>query len=211
MLLRHLHQADAHPIRVPNPHLQQPPRLPLRLPQDRHATLVELPSHRGQLTHLQPQRHARCRWPGSATRQLQEPATQEEDGAPLRAAAELTVDGQPQRVPVEDPAALGVGWMQQQTAASPGNSATTRICPTIWQSKSVNSSADTHNSQGEIEQSASTFRSQSKVSPHDARNSGPVDRAAPPRTTKGGCYAGRSGRRLRRGRDRGVPSVGDVD
>jgi hypothetical protein len=27
------------------------------------------------------------------------------------------------------------------------------------------------------------------VSPHDARNSGPVDRAAPPRTTKGGCYA----------------------
>jgi hypothetical protein len=25
------------------------------------------------------------------------------------------------------------------------------------------------------------------VSPHDARNSGPVDRAAPPRTTKGGC------------------------
>jgi hypothetical protein len=27
------------------------------------------------------------------------------------------------------------------------------------------------------------------VSPHDARNSGPVDRAAPPRITKGGCYA----------------------
>jgi hypothetical protein len=33
------------------------------------------------------------------------------------------------------------------------------------------------------------FDRSQKVSPHDARNSGPVDRAAPPRTTKGGCYA----------------------
>jgi hypothetical protein len=77
--------------------------------------------------------------------------------------------------------------------------------------KSVNSSAGTHNSQGEIEQSASTFRSQSKVSPHDARNSGPVDRAAPPRTTKGGCYARAKQAKTGVVGDRGVSSVGDVD
>ena len=55
---------DAHPVWVGDPHLQQPPRLPLRLPQDPHATLTELPSHPGQLAHLQPQRHARG--PGGA-------------------------------------------------------------------------------------------------------------------------------------------------
>jgi hypothetical protein len=46
-------------LAVLSPQLQQPPRLPLGLPQDLHPTLAELPSHRGQLTHLQPQRHAR--------------------------------------------------------------------------------------------------------------------------------------------------------
>src|SRR5829696_8589042 len=60
MVLRHLHDADAHPIGVRDPHLQQPPRLPLRLPQDPNATLAELLSRRGQLANLQPQRHARC-------------------------------------------------------------------------------------------------------------------------------------------------------
>jgi len=54
---------------------------------------------------------------GGAARQLQEPAAQEEDRAPLRPAAELAVDGQPQRVAVEDPAALRVGWVQQRAAA----------------------------------------------------------------------------------------------
>jgi hypothetical protein len=37
--------------------------------------------------------------------------------SPLRPAAELAVDGQPQRVAVEHPAALGVGWAQQHAAA----------------------------------------------------------------------------------------------
>jgi hypothetical protein len=54
---------------------------------------------------------------GGAARQLQEPATQEEDGAPVRAAAELAVDGQPEDVAGEDSAALGVGWVQQHAAA----------------------------------------------------------------------------------------------
>src|SRR5215207_234432 len=117
MLRRHLHNADPHPIRVHNPHLKQPPRLPPRLPQDRHATLTELPPHPGQLTHLQPQRHARGWRRGGAARQLQEPATQKEDRAPVGPAAELAVDGQPQRVAVEHPAALGVGGVQQQAAA----------------------------------------------------------------------------------------------
>src|SRR5829696_8576640 len=117
MLLRHLHDAAAHPIRVRDPHLQQPPRLPPGLPQDLHATLAELPPHPGQLAHLQPQRHARGWRRGSAARQLQKPATQEEDRAPLGSAAEFAVDGQPQRVAIEDPAALRVGWVQQHAAA----------------------------------------------------------------------------------------------
>ena len=59
---------------------------------------------------------------------------------------------------------------------------------------------DCETGQGEIEQSASTFRSQSKGVTSRRQDSGPVDRAAPPRTTKGGCSPGRSGRSLRRGR-----------
>ena len=43
--------------------------------------------------------------------------TQEEDRAPIRPAAELPVDRQPQRVAVEHPAALQVGWVQQHAAA----------------------------------------------------------------------------------------------
>ena len=45
---------------------------------------------------------------GGAARQLQEPATQEEDRTPVRPAAELAVARQPQRVAVEHLAALRV-------------------------------------------------------------------------------------------------------
>jgi hypothetical protein len=117
MLRRHLQDTNTHPVRVGDPHLQQPPRLPPGLPQDRHATLAELPSHPGLLAHLQPQRHARGWRRGRAARQLQEPATQEEDRAPFCPAAELAVDRQSERVAVEHPAALGVGWAQQHAAA----------------------------------------------------------------------------------------------
>jgi len=64
----------------------------------RHARRA--PAAPGQLPHLQPQRHGRSWRRGRAARQLQEPATKEEDRAPLRAAAELAVDGQPQHVAV---------------------------------------------------------------------------------------------------------------
>jgi hypothetical protein len=42
---------------------------------------------------------------------------QKEERTPVRPAAELAVDGQPRRVPVEHPAALGVGRVQQHAAA----------------------------------------------------------------------------------------------
>src|SRR5918993_1088477 len=116
MLRRHLHDADAQPVRVGDPHLQQSPRLPPRLPQNPNAAFAELLSRRGQVAHLQPQRHARGWRLGGPSRQLQEPAAQEEDHAPLRPRAELAVDRQPQRVAVEHPAALRVGWVQQHAA-----------------------------------------------------------------------------------------------
>ena len=78
---------------------------------------AELPSHRSQLAHLQPQRHARDWRCSSTARQLQEPATQEEDRAPVRPTAELAVDRQAQPVAVEHPATLRVGWVQQHPAA----------------------------------------------------------------------------------------------
>jgi hypothetical protein len=63
---------------------------------------------------------------------------------------------------------------------------------------------------------ATDQRQHGAVQPHPARpgvtsrrqNSGPVDRAAPPRTTKGGCYA--RAKRAKTGvvGDRGVSSVG---
>jgi hypothetical protein len=117
MIRRHLHDADTDSVRVGDPHLQQPPRLPPRLLQDRHATLAELPPRHGQVPYLQPQRHAVPRRPSSAAGHLQEAATQEEHRAPLQPAAELAVDRQPQRVAVEGPAAFRVGWAQQHTAA----------------------------------------------------------------------------------------------
>jgi hypothetical protein len=61
MIRRHLHDADAQPVRVGDPHLQQSPRFPPRLPQDANAAFAELLSCRGQVAHLQPQRHA-GRW-----------------------------------------------------------------------------------------------------------------------------------------------------
>src|ERR687898_1000856 len=116
MLRRHPHDADAQPVRVGDPHPKQPPRLPPRLPQNPNAAFAELLSRRGQVAHLQPQRHARGWRLGGPSRQLQEPAAQEEDRAPLRPVPELAVDREPQCVAVEGPAALRVGRPQQHTA-----------------------------------------------------------------------------------------------
>jgi hypothetical protein len=73
MLGRNLHDADAQPVRVGDPHLQQSQRLPPRLPQDPDAAFAELLSRRGQLAHLQPQRQAGPWRLGGTSRQLQDP------------------------------------------------------------------------------------------------------------------------------------------
>jgi hypothetical protein len=98
VLGRHLDQHDPGAVRIRDPHFVQPPGLAAGFPDDVRG---QLPVRRGEVAHLQPERHLVARRPAGRTGQLQEAATQEEH----RAAGELAGDRQPQHVPVEGDAA----------------------------------------------------------------------------------------------------------
>lgn len=108
MIPGHLDNGDPHAVRISNPHLVQPPRLPPRLSQHRHAPVGQFAVGRRQVADLQPQRDRVTGRVLGSSGQLKEALPEEEHRAPSRPGPELPVDRQPEHVPVELPAALRV-------------------------------------------------------------------------------------------------------
>jgi hypothetical protein len=117
MVGRNLDDNDPDPVRILDPHLDQPPGLGHRRPENadpgRGQTLmlgVDVP-------HLKPDLHRVPRGAAGAPGHLQQPAAEEEHRPRISRGAELPVDRQPQHVAVEAATSAEIGGPQQDPAA----------------------------------------------------------------------------------------------
>src|SRR3954471_8306871 len=102
VIRRHLHQHDAHPVRVLDPRLDETPRLLAGGPQDRHARRRQPGLLGGDVAHLEPEGEPARGLLGLAG-DLEQAAAQEVDGAGVLRRAELPVHGQAEHAAVEGP------------------------------------------------------------------------------------------------------------
>src|SRR5512135_364424 len=117
VVLRDLDEHQAYPVRVFDPHLDQPPRFPPRCAQHRHARRTQPDVLGRHITDLDPDRHARSRRRGGPPGDFEESLTEEEHQAGIVGRPELAVDRQPEGVLVEPAAAVRVSWAEQDAAA----------------------------------------------------------------------------------------------
>src|ERR1700712_1216038 len=119
MIGRDLDADDGHSVRIGYPHLPQPPELLPRLPDDRHAGLLELPLGGSDVPDLQPEADRPVGRAGrrAGTADLQEGRSEEEDRAGMLRWPELPCDGEAQHVPVETAAGGGIAGTQEDSAA----------------------------------------------------------------------------------------------
>jgi hypothetical protein len=112
-----LDQDDLDAVRVLDPHLDQPPGLGHRFPDDPDPGRGQPGVLGVNVADLDPQQH---RPPGRAGRvpgDFEQPLAEEEHQAGILRRAELPVDGQPQDVAVEAAAAAKVSRTQEDPAA----------------------------------------------------------------------------------------------
>jgi hypothetical protein len=117
MVLRDLDEDDAYSVRVRDPHLLQAPRLSSWLPQDHHTRLCQAPVLGTNVPDLDPQPDGISWWVRRPTTHLEQTVSQEEHETGHVFPAELAVDRQPQRVPVEPVTSAEVEGTQQDPAS----------------------------------------------------------------------------------------------
>jgi rhodanese-related sulfurtransferase len=116
VVLRHLDEHDPDAVRIGDPALDQPPRLPPRLAEDRCTRSRQAVDLRNDVADLEPQRHPAHRAVGAAGH-LEQSVPGEEDQSRLLRRAELPVHGQAEDVPVEGLAPHRVGGTEEHSAA----------------------------------------------------------------------------------------------
>jgi hypothetical protein len=117
MVVRDFDDDDQNSIRIRDPHLHQPPRLAPRFAENRYTGVQQSPMLGVYISDLDPQRDRVSRRIRRPTADLEKTVAQEEHQAGCVRAAELPVDGQTQRVPVEPVAATGLRGAQKSSAA----------------------------------------------------------------------------------------------
>ena len=116
MFAGNLDQNNSYAVRILDPHLNQPPGLLLRATHHRHSGSQEPPTLRFDVTHLNPKGQAAPRCMSRPATNLEEAAAEKEHKARVIRIAELSIDRQPQRVPVESSASLRLRRTQQNAA-----------------------------------------------------------------------------------------------
>ena len=100
MFAGNLDQNNSYAVRILDPHLNQPPGLLLRATHHRHSGSQKPPTLRFDVTHLNPKGQAAPRCMSRPATNLEEAAAEKEHKARVIRIAELSIDRQPQRVPV---------------------------------------------------------------------------------------------------------------
>src|SRR6266511_2207034 len=117
MVVRDLDEHDPDPVRILDPHLDQPPGLSPRLPGDRDSGRDQTLTLGPHVADLQPDPKRSSRLAVGGTRHLQQSLAKEEDQSRIVRRPELAVDRQSEGVPVEPATALRVGRAYQDAAA----------------------------------------------------------------------------------------------
>jgi hypothetical protein len=131
MIIWDLDQDNSQPIRIRDPHLHQPPRLLPRLAEYWHPGLKQ-PAMLGlHITDLDPDRHRISGRIGRASADLKKAVTQKEHEARCIPAAELPIDRQTQRVPIEPLTPVKIGGMQENSAAQNLHAAHPAACAEV--------------------------------------------------------------------------------
>ena len=117
MVGRNLDENDPDPVRILDPHLDQPPGLGHRRPENADPRRGKPLVLGADVAHLKPDRRRGPRGAGGTPGHLQQPTAEEENHPWISWRAELPVDRQPQHVAVETAASAEVGGPQQDPAA----------------------------------------------------------------------------------------------
>jgi hypothetical protein len=116
VVVGNLDQNNSYAVRILDPHLHQPPGLLLRATHHRHSRGQQPPTLRFDVTHLNPKGQAVPGCMGRPATNLEEAAAEKEHQARVILVAKLSIDRQPQRVPVESSASLRLRRTQQNAA-----------------------------------------------------------------------------------------------
>lgn len=117
MFLWDFDENDAYPVRISDPHLQQPPRLKPGSPDDLDPGRLQTLMLGREMPDLQPQRDIASGGSIPDAGHFQVAATEEEDEPGIVAVTELAVDGETEGVSVETATAVRVGRPEQDPAA----------------------------------------------------------------------------------------------
>jgi len=116
VFVRDLDENDAYPVRIRDPHLQQTPRLSLWGTHDANAGRLKALVLGAEVPDLNPEGEIASRRRVAGTRDLEKAAAEEEDEPRIVGWAELAIDSETERVPIEASTAIPVGRSQQDTA-----------------------------------------------------------------------------------------------
>jgi DNA-nicking Smr family endonuclease len=116
VFVRDLDENDAHAVRIRDPHLQQSPRLPLRGPHDVNTFRLKALVLGPEVPDLHPEGEIARRRRVAGSGNLEKAAAEEEDEPRIVGWAELAVDSETERVPIETSTAIPVSRSQQDTA-----------------------------------------------------------------------------------------------